>query len=151
MAISLLLPLAAFAGPDIGLGPNGLAGNIATKAGYDEANQFTLSQTVGRLIKVALSMVGTIFLALTIYAGVLWMTAAGNEEQVEKAINIVKSSVLGLVIVVGAYGITVFVLLAISVSSGQETQIGNASIGEQGFWSSFGSQMKSHWQQYVWP
>jgi cytochrome bd-type quinol oxidase subunit 2 len=151
MAISLLLPLTALAGPDIGIGNNGLAGQIAQKAGYDQADQFTLSQTIGRIIKVMLSLVGTVFMALVIYAGILWMTAAGNEEQVEKATKIVRSSILGLVIVIGAYGITVFVLLGLSAASGQNTQIGNSDIGAGGFWSSFNQQMKSHWQQYVWP
>jgi hypothetical protein len=34
---------------------------------------------------VALGLVGIVVLVLVIYAGYLWMTAAGNEDQVETA------------------------------------------------------------------
>ncbi len=64
---------------------------------------------VGNIIKVALSMIGLVFLILTVYAGYLWMTARGNDEAVSKAKEIFKSSIMGLFIVVSAYAITVFV------------------------------------------
>jgi len=84
--------------------------NAATQAGFGKADETTLSQTIGGVIKAALSLVGTIFLALTVYAGFLWMTAAGDESKVEKAQNIIRSAVIGLVIALGAYGITTFVV-----------------------------------------
>ena len=49
-----------------------------------------------------------------IYAGVLWMTAAGNEGQVTKAKNIIITSVIGTVIIAAAYAITNFVFDALS-------------------------------------
>ena len=64
---------------------------------------------VGNIIKIALSMIGLVFLILTVYAGYLWMTAGGNEENVSKAKEILKSSIMGLFIVVSAYAITYFV------------------------------------------
>lgn len=64
---------------------------------------------VGNIIKIALSMIGLVFLILTVYAGYLWMTARGNEENVSKAKEILKSSIMGLFIVVSAYAITYFV------------------------------------------
>ncbi|EKD43253.1 MAG: hypothetical protein ACD_72C00390G0004 [uncultured bacterium] len=104
----ILLPSLVLAtGPDIGIGS---ANKIAQKAGYESANQYTLSETVGKYIKVALSMVGTIFLALTIYAGYLWMTASGNEENVTKAKDILQMATIGLIITLASYSITVFVV-----------------------------------------
>jgi hypothetical protein len=89
----------------------GLTKSIGQKAGYDAAvTQTSLATTVGGVIRGVLSVVGVIFLVLTIYAGVLWMTAAGNEETVTKAQKIVKSSVIGLVIIGAAYGITALIL-----------------------------------------
>ena len=84
--------------------------NAATQAGFGKTDETSLSQTIGGVIKAALSLVGTIFLALTVYAGFLWMTAAGDESKVEKAQNIIRSAVIGLVIALGAYGITTFVV-----------------------------------------
>lgn len=68
-----------------------------------------LETTVGDVIKAVLATVGTIFLVLTIYAGILWMTASGNEEQVTKATGIIKAAIIGLFITMSAYAITYFV------------------------------------------
>lgn len=84
--------------------------NARVQAGFAQANETTLSQTIGGVIKAALSLVGTIFLALTVYAGFLWMTAAGDESKIEKAQNIIRAAVIGLVIALGAYGVTNFVV-----------------------------------------
>jgi len=87
-----------------------LSQDIAQKSGYGSATGNTLSETVGRIIKIVLGFLGIIFLALTVYAGVLWMTAAGNEEKVTKALSILKAAVIGLIIIVAAYSITYFVV-----------------------------------------
>lgn len=68
-----------------------------------------ISVVVGNIIKTVLSLVGIIFLILTVYAGYLWMTARGEDEQVSKAKEIIKSSITGLFVVVSAYAITVFI------------------------------------------
>ena len=70
------------------------------------------------VIKTILALVGTIFLILTIYAGIMWMTAAGNDEQVGKAVGMIKSAVIGLVIVMSAYAITYFVTTRLTGATG---------------------------------
>lgn len=88
-----------------------LSQDIAAKSGYNaSATEGTLSETVGKIIKAVLGLLGTIFLALTVYAGVLWMTAAGDESKSEKAMSILKTAVIGLIIILAAYAITFFVL-----------------------------------------
>ncbi len=87
-----------------------LTQEIANKSGYGQVDQFTLSQTIGKIIKVVLGLLGTIFLVLTVYAGFLWMTAGGNDEQAGKAIGILKTAVVGLIIILASYSITYFVL-----------------------------------------
>ncbi|KKR34904.1 MAG: hypothetical protein UT67_C0005G0016 [Candidatus Magasanikbacteria bacterium GW2011_GWA2_40_10] len=87
-----------------------LSQEIGAKAYGSTATANTLSETVGKIIKIVLGLLGTIFLVLIVYAGFLWMTAAGEEEKVTKAMNILKTSVIGLVIILAAYSITYFVL-----------------------------------------
>ena len=61
------------------------------------------------IIKILLSLLGTIFLALTVYAGYLWLTSHGEEERVERARKILKRSIIGIIIVLLSYSITLFV------------------------------------------
>jgi len=55
-----------------------------------------------------LSFVGVLFLILMIYAGLMWMTAQGNSQQVDKAKDLLINSVVGIIIVFSAYAITAF-------------------------------------------
>lgn len=71
------------------------------------------------IIKTAMELLGTIFLGLIIYAGYLWMTAGGESEKVDKAKKLIFQAVIGLIIVLAAYSITLF---AIKISSGSYTQ-----------------------------
>jgi hypothetical protein len=67
---------------------------------------------IGRIINILLSVLGIIFLGLSIYGGFIWMNARGESSQIEKAQNIIKNSIIGLVIVLVAYAITNFIYLA---------------------------------------
>ena len=102
----LLSPNFVLAAPNI----NVYTEKIATGAGYDKATDTTLSETVGKYIRILLSLSGTIFLALTVYAGILWMTASGNSTQVDKAKSVLINAIIGLVIISAAYAPTAFVL-----------------------------------------
>src|SRR3989344_3559285 len=68
--------------------------------------QSTLGGYLGTILAALLSFLGVIFMLLSIYAGFLWMTARGNDDQVRKAQKILQTSITGLVIVALAYGIT---------------------------------------------
>lgn len=88
---------------------NSAAGNLtpaAATAGYQEGN---IGNITGEIINTALSLVGIIFLALMVYAGYLWMTARGEESQIETAKKIVSSAIIGLVLTMSAYAITTLV------------------------------------------
>ncbi len=95
----------------INLGVDTLTKGAATKAGYDAAtNVTTFASTVGTVIKAALSLTGVIFMSLIVYAGFLWMTAQGEESQIEKSQTMIRGAVIGLIITLGAYSITNFVV-----------------------------------------
>jgi Fe2+ transport system protein B len=87
--LMIMMVAVAQAAPNIGFDSGGMASNIAGQAGYDTSQTETsLSQTVGGIIRGVLSVIGVLFLVLTIYAGFLWMTASGSEDKVSKAKNI---------------------------------------------------------------
>ena len=67
------------------------------------------SPIIGSLIGTILAFVGVLFFILVIYGGLLWMTARGNEQQIEKAKNLIGSAIVGLIIVLSAYAITAFI------------------------------------------
>lgn len=90
------------------------AGQAATQGGYASGtSETTFAETIGIVIKAALSLVGAIFLALMVYAGFLWMTARGEEEPIIKAKKIITASIIGIVIVVGAYSLTDYIIVRI--------------------------------------
>jgi len=80
-----------------------------------------LETSVGTVISGALALVGTIFLILTVYAGILWMLAQGNEEKVNKAKDIITAAIIGLVITMAAYAITSFVTTRLGGSGSGDT------------------------------
>ncbi len=89
-----------------------LLSGIANETGYTKAGQPApnLSETVGKIIRIILGLLGIIFLGLTVYAGALWMTAAGEEEKVTAAMGILKMAVIGLIIILASYSLSYFVL-----------------------------------------
>ncbi|MDD5291300.1 MAG: IPT/TIG domain-containing protein [Patescibacteria group bacterium] len=62
------------------------------------------------VIRIALGFLGIIAVGLIIYAGWLYMTAAGEEEKIEKAKKILTGAIIGLVIVLSAFAIASFIL-----------------------------------------
>ncbi|MCX6794969.1 MAG: Ig-like domain-containing protein [Candidatus Falkowbacteria bacterium] len=73
---------------------------------------------IGRIIQWALSFLGVIAIALTMYAGFLWMTSGGEEEKVSQAKKILQNAVIGLVIILSAWGITTFILTRLIAATG---------------------------------
>jgi len=82
-------------------------GSTNPGAAYVSAN---ISDVVNAAIRAALSLLGVVFLVLMLYAGYHWMTARGEEEKVNKAKDTITRSIIGMIIVVGAYVIWKFIL-----------------------------------------
>jgi len=114
-----------------------MAGSIATGSGYEQADSLSLSQQIGKYIRVALSLTGTIFLVLTVYAGFLWMTASGNEDQVTEAKGIITRASIGLLITLAAFSITAFVMAMTGASTSTNKTVGGSGSGgcTEGFWT----------------
>ena len=112
-AVSSVLSLgvfrAALAAQDFG---NTKLQNLGTSIYGDQTTaqkQGDLPTLIGGVLKAAIALLGIIFVVLIVYAGFLWMTARGQEEQVTKAKDTIQRSVIGLLIVIAAYAITSFI------------------------------------------
>jgi len=82
-----------------------LAGDTGAKFG--EARDPRL--VVASVIRTIISILGMGFLAYLVYAGSLWMTAGGNDSQVDKAKSILRTIIIGLTIIFLSYAITIAV------------------------------------------
>jgi cytochrome bd-type quinol oxidase subunit 2 len=86
----------------------GHANVSAVNGGYETSGDiYALSQTI---INGFLALVGVILLAYLLSAGYKWMTAHGEEEKVTEAKDTIKRAIVGVIIIVAAYAISVFVM-----------------------------------------
>lgn len=86
-----------------------------------------------RIVQIALGFLGILVLGLIIYAGYVWMTSAGNAEKVEKAKNTLKNALIGLIIILSAFGIVSFIisqLTSASPSGGDDSPSDPGNIGK---------------------
>ncbi|MFH2063454.1 MAG: hypothetical protein ABIJ46_04895 [bacterium] len=86
------------------------ARRAADVAGLGGTESGSLIGLIGTTVSALLFLVGVVFLVLIVYAGFLWMTAGGKDDQVGTAKRILTGSVIGMLIVFAAYAITEFIL-----------------------------------------
>lgn len=71
----------------------------------------SLAKMIGAGVNVVLGILGLILVILIIYAGFIWTTAQGDTKKVDKAKDMIKQAVVGLIIVFAAYAIAQFVMI----------------------------------------
>jgi hypothetical protein len=79
-------------------------------AGTPLAEKGNINIFIGSIIQTFLGLLGIIFIVMVIYAGFLRMTASGEAEKVQKSNQMITAAIIGLLIVLGAYTITTFIL-----------------------------------------
>ena len=62
------------------------------------------------VINVILGFLGIVAVVLILLGGFKWMTAQGAEEKVEEAKKLITAAIIGLIIILAAFGISKFVL-----------------------------------------
>ena len=84
--------------------------NSSSAACQDLSKQDGLSNILKNATNVVLFIAGALAVIMIIYGSIRFMTAHGNEKQVESARLIVTYSVIGLIIAILAYALVNFVL-----------------------------------------
>lgn len=81
--------------------------------------------TTVNVVNWSLGILGLLAVLFIIYAGFMWLTAAGSEDRVETAKEILKAAVIGLVIIMVSYGVAqyVFTVLIDVTGSAEETSL----------------------------
>jgi len=62
------------------------------------------------VINIALGFLGIVAVVIIILGGFKWMTAGGNEDKVAESKKLITAGIIGLVIVLAAWGIATFVI-----------------------------------------
>lgn len=107
-AVFLFFQIGHAAGPDTGL---------------DYAAQTNLSDqdirvTIAKIIRIFLGFLGIIAVCIMMYAGWIWMSSEGSPEKIEEAKKILKNAVIGLLIILSAFGIVSFILSKLTSGDG---------------------------------
>lgn len=79
---------------------------VVEKTGHEKTDPVTFT---AKVVAVAFTTIGLIFLGLMVYAGFKMMTARGNEDEISTARSTIVNATIGLIVVVGSYAITDFV------------------------------------------
>lgn len=103
---------------------NNISGPAEVMQNTAHLGNASLSFTIAIIIKVILSLLGIIFLILMIFTGYRWMTASGNEEAVTKAKHTLKTSIIGLIIILAAFAITTFIFEELPMTGGSSNAAG---------------------------
>lgn len=93
-----------------GLGKTAQKANLGKVEGGKAVESIDTAVLIGQIAQIFLMFLGVIFLILFVYAGILWMTAAGNDEKISKSKSIMASAAVGLFFVLAASVIVWFVM-----------------------------------------
>lgn len=66
-------------------------------------------RAASEIIQIALGTIGSIFIVLMVMSGYWYITAQGEESKIEKATKTARGAVVGVILVLLAYSITIFV------------------------------------------
>ena len=95
---------AAITADDLGAGPSGdIAANI-------KLGNTSPLKTATNLINTAMMFLGIIAVAIILLGGFKWMTAGGGEEKITEAKKLMSAGVIGIIIILSAWGIANFIL-----------------------------------------
>ncbi len=125
VALGIILPTVVFA--------DALGSGLLEQSVGGVGLESDVETSVANIIAGVLAVTGTVFLILTVAAGIMWMTASGNEDKITKAKKILTGATIGLAICLFAYMITFFVTSSISGSECQGSCVPETSGCSSGF------------------
>ncbi len=83
--------------------------NYAANLGLEGAVGTDPRVLIVNIVKYFLSLLGIIAVAIVMYAGWLWMTSNGDPEKINKAKKALTGAIIGLIIILSAFMIVVFI------------------------------------------
>ncbi|MFC1598255.1 hypothetical protein ACFL2M_01845 [Patescibacteria group bacterium] len=78
----------------------------------------TPDEIIISLINWILGVLALVAVVLVLIGGFQWMTAAGNEEKVDKAKKLLMAAVIGLVIIMAAWGLSIYAVGVLGSATG---------------------------------
>jgi len=106
--IFALTVMPALATLDTGIG-YGTATGLGTK---------DIREGVMSIVNVLLGFLGILAIIIILWGGFRWLTSGGNEEKVGEAKKIITAGIIGLVIILTAYAIALFVVEQLVAATG---------------------------------
>ncbi len=119
--LSLVFVLSIFVIPAMSLAVNPTIEDLGTTEVQNTVKLGNTSplNTATSLINTAMLFLGLIAVVIVLVGGFKWMTAMGNEEKVGEAKKLMVAGVVGIIIILSAWGIANYVLkTAVTVSTG---------------------------------
>lgn len=108
--------------PEEATGGGTISGTSADLENPLGSNSTNLPGLIGRAIKVVLGVIGAVALLMFVFAGILWITSAGKDKQVEQAQGILKNATIGLLLIFFSYTIINAFLNLFSPGTGSKTK-----------------------------
>lgn len=93
----------------------GYQGEVQNRTGLGNEDPRSMISSV---VNVLLGFLGIIAVLIILYGGFLWMTAAGNDDKIGKAKKMIAAGVIGLIIILMAFGLAQFIINALYNATG---------------------------------
>ncbi len=107
LGLGILLSLSLFAPAVVHAQPTSYSiESFGSQIGLGTAD---LKETIINIIELSLGLLSLISVTMIIIGGFTWLTSGGNEEKVDKAKKTISAAVIGIVIVLLAWAIVLFV------------------------------------------
>ena len=91
----------------------GLTTNAAEHFGTSD-----IPTVVGNIIKVVMGLSSTLVLGVLVYSGVLYFISLGKPDAQKKAIAMMKTTLIGIILIVTAYAVSQFIVNNIKFIAG---------------------------------
>ncbi|MBL7058207.1 hypothetical protein ISS03_02615 [Patescibacteria group bacterium] len=91
--------------------PNPLSGVTSGASG-----EAAIPLIIGQVIKSVLGIVGSLALAMFVYGGLIWMTAAGAPDKITKGKDVLVWASIGLLVIFSSYALVAFVIQGVTVT-----------------------------------
>ena len=75
-------------------------------------------QMASQVVNIMLGFLGIIAVVIILLGGFKWMTASGDEAKVDEAKKLIGAGIIGLVVVLAAFGVAQFVINALYDATG---------------------------------